>query len=209
MSSYTLTEPAQGFDCSKWQGLINWQLVESDFVIIRAGNHYTIDQYAFPNYAQALVRNIPLGFYWYYTGKSMEDIKKETQAFIEWLQGKYVEMPVCIDLEDPSYKQYKKADVNAWIMQAATMLENAGYYVCVYSNKDWYDNMLDETVKSKFDIWYARWTSTGYKDHQGIKLWQKSNIGRVTGIDGEVDLDTAFIDYPGLLRDRGLNHLNG
>lgn len=209
MNNYVLSKPASGIDISKWQDFIDWQCVQTDFVIMRAGYNLSEDKWAFANYSQAIQLDIPVGAYWYYMGKSVNSIRNETEKFLNWLDGKYIEMPVCIDLEDKSYRTLKKADVNNWIIEAGTMLEQAGYYVCVYANKDWYDNMLDETVKSRFDIWYARYQDTGNQDHPGIKLWQYSNKGVKIGINGTVDLDRAYIDYVSLIRDKGLNNLDG
>ena len=40
-------------------------------------------------------------------------------------------------------------------------------------------------------------------------MWQYTNEGSVPGIGGNVDLDIGYIDYPGIIRQAGLNHLSG
>ena len=39
-------------------------------------------------------------------------------------------------------------------------------------------------------------------------MWQYTNEGSVPGIGGNVDLDIGYIDYPGIIRRAGLNHLS-
>lgn len=35
--------------------------------------------------------------------------------------------------------------------------------------------------------------------------WQKSDSGRISGINGNVDLDEAYMDYPTIIKNAGLN----
>lgn len=36
-------------------------------------------------------------------------------------------------------------------------------------------------------------------------MWQYSSTGRIDGINGDVDLDKAFENYPEIIRSAGLN----
>lgn len=36
-------------------------------------------------------------------------------------------------------------------------------------------------------------------------IWQKSDSGRISGINGNVDLDEAYKDYPTIIKNAGLN----
>ena len=36
-------------------------------------------------------------------------------------------------------------------------------------------------------------------------MWQKSDKGKISGISGNVDLDECYVDYPGIIRNAGLN----
>ena len=42
---------------------------------------------------------------------------------------------------------------------------------------------------------------------EGVGIWQHTEQGVVAGIDGNVDLNYAFKDYPKIIRAAGLNHL--
>ena len=46
-------------------------------------------------------------------------------------------------------------------------------------------------------------TQTNYKYPYGI--WQYSHIGKIDGIDTNVDLNYAYIDYPQNMKAAGLN----
>ncbi len=74
-------------------------------------------------------------------------------------------------------------------------IQNAGFDIGIYCNLNWYNNVLDSELKSKYKIWLARYgKNTGildlsYKPNKGEFVWQYSSRGRVNGIKGDVDLD--------------------
>ena len=83
-------------------------------------------------------------------------------------------------------------------------MEKAGYYVVIYSSKDWLVNKLNMSKLTKYDVWVAQWNSEcTYEGNYG--LWQYSDKGKVNGISGNVDLDYAFKDYPTIISRAGLN----
>jgi len=54
-------------------------------------------------------------------------------------------------------------------------------------------------------VWVAHYevSKTTYKGQYGI--WQKSSTGKVKGIDGNVDLNECYIDYPAEIKKAGRN----
>lgn len=83
-------------------------------------------------------------------------------------------------------------------------IEKAGYYAIIYANCNWLKNHLySEELLSKYDLWLAHWNAKepAYK----CGLWQTTDKGLVNGISGGVDLNTAFKDYPNIMKTKGLN----
>jgi GH25 family lysozyme M1 (1,4-beta-N-acetylmuramidase) len=82
-------------------------------------------------------------------------------------------------------------------------LENAGYYAGIYANDDYVKNMYGEDIFKKYDLWYACWGTS--RPSRSVNLWQYSSHGKVNGVSGNVDMDVAFVDFPAIIKERGLN----
>lgn len=83
-------------------------------------------------------------------------------------------------------------------------LEQNGFYACIYTNPNWLKNYLyaDELL-SKYDLWLADW----YKDKPSYScgIWQFSDKGSVYGINGNVDMNLSYKNYPQIIKEKGLN----
>ena len=54
-----------------------------------------------------------------------------------------------------------------------------------------------DDIKSRYTIWLAHWVNqTNYSSAYAI--WQYSSKGKVAGINGNVDLDICYKDFPRL-----------
>ena len=82
-------------------------------------------------------------------------------------------------------------------------LEKNGFYAGIYTNEDYIKNKYPSEIFDRFDLWYARYNTEPNRD---VNLWQKSSTGKISGINGNVDLDVAYIDFPSLMKEK---HLNG
>ena len=61
-----------------------------------------------------------------------------------------------------------------------------------------------DDIKSRYTIWLAHWVDkTNYTGAYGI--WQHSEKGKVAGINGNVDLDVGYKDFPTIIKAKGLN----
>ena len=78
------------------------------------------------------------------------------------------------------------------------IVKDAGYYPMLYASKHWLESKLDYCRLKNYDIWLAQWASkptwTG-----NIGIWQFTDKGKVDGINGNVDLDVAYNDYPSII----------
>lgn len=201
----------KGIDVSRWQGDINWDSVKADgieFAIIKAGGSdsgFYKDPKFEQNYNGAKKAGISVGAY-YFVGSgctSAEDGRADADRFVKILDGKTFEMPVYIDIETTPIAS-KKGATDA-VIAFCEFMEAAGYYVGIYaSDIAGFKDRLDASRLARFDKWVARYGSEpSYITDYG--MWQRSESGKVSGITGKVDLDTAYKDYPTVIKSLGLN----
>lgn len=201
---------SKGIDVSKHQGAIDWQKVKAsgvDFAMIRAGyGRYDNqkDECFEENYKNAKQAGVKVGAYLYSYAKSVDDAKKEAETFLKWISGKQFEYPVAFDVEEKAQSDKGKQFVSDIIGAFCETVEKAGYYVCIYANKYWLDNFVNDDCKKKYDVWLAQWAEKAtYAGNYGI--WQYSSQGSVDGISGRSDMDESYKDYYSIMKNKGLN----
>ena len=192
-----------GIDVSRWQGQIDWHSVNTDFVIMQAGfgRHSSQKDFQFENnYNGCKAENIPCGAYWYSYADSPEDAVREADACLEVIKNKRFEYPIYYDVEEQSVLALGKSKVSAIIRAFLERVESAGYFVGLYLN-----NYVEDDIKNRYAVWVAHYgvSKPSYSGDYGI--WQKSSAGRLDGISGNVDLDEAYVDYPSIIKEAGLN----
>ena len=201
----------KGIDVSRWQGTINWKAVKEsgiDFVIIKAGGSdagfYTDSKFE-QNYAGAKTVGIPVGAYYFVGSTCLNKSCGEADAkrFIDILKGKQFERPVYIDIETTPTNA-KAGATEATIAFCETM-EKAGYYCGIYaSDNSGFKARLEINRLTPYDKWVAIYGSEPkYVKEYG--MWQSSSTGRVNGINGNVDMNVAYKDYPFIIKKAGLN----
>ena len=84
-------------------------------------------------------------------------------------------------------------------------MESLNYYVGIYgSDISTFHDLLDIDKLSAYDKWVARYgKEPQYVKHYG--MWQASSKGLVSGVSGYCDVDYAYIDYPAVIKKKGLN----
>ena len=203
----------KGIDVSVHNGSIDWNRVKSSgiqFAILRAGYGNSAEQRDKQfehNYTGAKLAGIPVGAYWYSYAKTPDEARQEAQVCISVLMGKQFEFPVYFDLEQKETLDTGKANCSAMVRAFCDELERAGYWVGLYASRSVLDTHIEEDIKSRYALWIAEWG--GQMSYGGsVGIWQYSDKGRVNGINGNVDLDEAFIDYTGKVMANGLNGFN-
>ena len=210
----------KGIDVSKWQGTIDWAKVAGDgvkFAMIRLGygskdgTACGVDGFYQKNVENALANGIAVGCYFYSYALSVEAVKKEAAFVIQQL-AKYkgrILYPIAFDIEDSTQAGLGKATLTAMVTAFCSALEAAGYYASFYCNADWARNRLDMAALARFDLWLAQWASAPTYTGHTYNMWQSSSKGRVAGISGNVDMDTAFVDYEAVIKKNKLNGYTG
>ena len=204
----------RGIDVSKWQGDIDWKKVSMsgiDFAMIRSsfGNMHTDEKLA-ENVAGCEKYGIPYGFYHYSYADSVKEARKEARYFLSVIKKYSPEYPIVLDIENDHFKSMSRKQVTNIILAFVKEIENAGYYVSIYSFAKFFNDYVDMSKIQNYDIWIACWgdeerLNSFYDGPYG--MWQYSATGSVNGIAGEVDLDYAYKNYPDKIRKSGLNNL--
>lgn len=196
-----------GIDISYCQTNVNWNVLKVDFVLIRAGYGryaYQKDTMFETHYNNACSKNIPKGAYWYSYAMSEAEAIEEAKACIAVLKGKKFEYPIYFDMEEQKQKALGRAKVSAIVKAFCKTMEDAGYWVGLYTNVDWYVNVIDDEIKNRYAIWIAHWdvSKPGISGQYGV--WQYK-VGTINGVSGRCDLDYSYVDYPTMIKARGKN----
>lgn len=203
----------RAIDVSAWQEKIDWKKVADAKVkvaILRctAGSSdlKVKDKYFEDNYAGATKNGINVGVYRFSYAKTLNQIKEEANGVVAALKGKTIQYPVFLDLEwDWQQKNLTKAQLGDFIDAFKTIIEKAGYTFGIYCNLNWIRNILPASAQNH-PLWIARYpsedkgviredlriSSSMYKNCIG---WQYSSKGKVSGINGNVDMDVFYKDY--------------
>lgn len=202
-----------GIDISHWQRSVDFvalkELDNVEFVILKAGGSDKgryIDRTFYERYLNCKQLGIPVGCYYFVGPKcdSIADGHADAVHFMDIIRGLQFEYPVWMDFEAPPATN-KIGNTSACISFCETM-EQAGWYTGIYaSDVSGFNDRLDLTRLTSFDKWVARYG----KEPQIVKnygMWQYTSKGALVSIDGNVDLDVCYRDYPLIMRRR---HLNG
>lgn len=207
----------KGIDVSKWQGEIDWNKVKADgikFAMIRLGygsadgKSCGVDGYFEKNVTNAIKAGVDIGCYFYSYATSVEAAKREAE-FVVGVLSKYkgtFTYPISFDLEDKTQAGLGKTTLTNMVIAFGDVIEKAGYWCSLYSNLNWLKNYLDDSKLQRFDHWVAQWASAcTYSNKNVTGMWQNSSTGKVNGINGNVDTDIAYKDYPTVIRSNKKN----
>lgn len=202
-----------GIDVSKWQGEIDWRAVAAsgvDFAIIKCGSGEGADEKFERNYTAAKLAGLNVGSYFFSYARDKEQAAEEAEAALALLDGKRFEYPIYYDMEWSGQTSMTTEERMEIAVTFLDRLVEEGYYCGVYANKNWFDNLLDyDALTERYPtMWLARWRYSGTDDMDNsdlFGLWQYTDSGYCSGIDGGVDLDVSYVDYPAVIKKDGFN----
>lgn len=205
---------AIGIDVSIWQGYIDWETVANtgiDFAIIRAGYGKEPSQEDIrfkENIENAKKYGIDVGVYWYSYATSVEEAIQEAEACYNTIKGVKLQYPVFFDIEEQRHCDLGKTTCSAIIDAFCEKIESYGYYPGVYSYACFLNDYVDSSIKDKYDIWVADFLLAETKNVSyfgDYQIWQYAAIGYNEGINGDLDLDYAYKNYPYIMDKYKLN----
>lgn len=193
---------ANGIDVSEWQGEIDWSRVRTDFAVLRAGYGRLTsqeDKYFQRNYDGCMAQNIPCGAYWYSYAVNPDEAVAEARACLDVIKNRRFAYPVYYDVEEErTFSSGRTAEI---ITAFLDTLEKSGYFAGLYMSRNALYEYTTDEIRRKYALWVADYSD----EPDNIGMWQKSAEGTIDGINGNVDLDVAYEDYPEIIRGAGLN----
>ncbi len=199
-----------GIDVSKFQGTIDWPAVAADgvdFSIIRLGYRgygYTGNIVTDPTYTTniegAEAAGLDVGVYFFTQAITVEEAIEEANYVLTQLDGRELDLPVYIDIEEITYDIGRQDSANLNNEQRTAIcdafcdtIEAGGYEAGIYANKYWLTSLLDSTaLAAEHHIWLANYTEE--TDYAGdYEMWQYTPSGVIDGITANtVDLDVLY-----------------
>lgn len=190
----------KGIDVSEFQGNIDWNKVKNsgvEFAILKLGNIYDYDanykdSKFDTNYKNAKAKGIKVGAYIYNYCNTIVTLKKGLEWAIGKLDGKKLDLPIYLDMEDKDIQGETKASLTEQCNEFAKYVKNKGYQAGVYANVNWLKNELNP---SNFDKDISVWVAQYYKECQyegKYDIWQYASNGKVSGISGNCDMNYLY-----------------
>lgn len=183
-------------DVSEFNGTIDWEAVkETDIegVIIRCGYGNDVasqDDAKWKYNADECTRlGIPFGAYLYSYATTDAQSRSEAAHALRLIRDYRLSYPVYLDLEQAGTENH--AVVGARIF--GNLIENAGYFAGVYANEYWFTTVIGNAL-DQYTKWCAKYSII--RPNIECDIWQYSNTGRLSGINGNVDLDICYRDFP-------------
>lgn len=200
---------AQGIDVSKHNGAVNWGQVAASgmkFTFIKVGSTNSgIDPQFAVNITGAQAAGLKTGVYLYSYATTPEQAANEANLVLEWIAPYTVNYPVVFDIEDKCHKNLSNQQLIDIINAFCTVIDAAGYYPMVYSNKNMFTNKMDN---AGWDRWVAQY-SDSCETNNNVCFWQYSSKGSVGGVGGRVDVNYQYKDYSQLIISDGFIEHNG
>ena len=194
-----------GIDVSRHNGEINWNAVKAsgvDYVIIRCGYRGSStgvliqDQNFNKNIQGATAAGLKVGIYVFSQAVNEVEAVKEASLAVACAKGYNLRYPIFIDTEssggraDKIDKATRTAVVNAFCQTVA----NSGYKAGIYASKTWFEDRLNMGAIGNYRIWLAQYAAAPtYKGR--YDMWQYSSKGKISGINGNVDLNWSYLGY--------------
>lgn len=194
-----------GIDVSRHNGTIDWNAVKAsgvDFVIIRCGYRGSStgvlieDQNFRTNIKGATAAGLKVGVYVFSQAVNEVEAVKEASLAVSLVQGYNLTYPIFIDTESSGGRadNIDKATRTAVVNAFCQTVSSAGYKPGIYASKTWLEDKLNMGSVGNYKIWLAQYAAAPtYKGK--YDMWQYSSKGKISGINGNVDLNYSYLGY--------------
>lgn len=210
------TKTYEGFDVSMWQGSnVDFKKAKKsgkNFVILRS-SYGNIDKYPnqvdlqfYNNLNKVIAAKLDFGIYHYTYATTITAAQAEARAFVKLLKKvkKKTKIPyfIALDIEDACQSGLSRSEVEAISKAFIDVVEKAGFYVALYSYESFLQNKFSASFRSKYSVWCANFSKTPtikYDTHQ------YTDVGRVDGCTGSIDLNRTTKNFKSIIKKAGLN----
>ncbi|MCR4891414.1 MAG: glycoside hydrolase family 25 protein [Lachnospiraceae bacterium] len=208
---YTLNDKRtsfRGIDVSKYQKNINWQMVASsgiDFAMLRMGSRgynsgrVVIDDEFNNNLKGCSANGINMGVYFYSQAVTPEEAVEEANYCVGAVQGYEIAYPIVFDTEEIINDSYRTESLSKEQMTAIAKafcdtVSSYGFTPMIGATKKQFVNRFVLKDIEPYDWWLFDTDEVSVFPYR-YNMWQYSQVGKVDGIEGAVNLDIAFVDY--------------
>lgn len=198
----------RGIDISAHQQDVDWQAVRGDgieFVMLRAGyrgygnGSIVLDEYFHRNAAGALEAGLDVGVYFFSQATSVEEAEEEAAFTLETIKDYKIKYPVVFDWEVVSAENARTNAMDPDLLNDCAIafcetVEDAGYKPMFYASQRLALFKYDLSQLTEYDFWLAEYNSTP-RFFYNFQIWQYSESGIVSGVNGNTDLNLCFVKY--------------
>lgn len=212
--------PYRYIDVSRYQGTIDWakvkaagykgamlKTVSTNRKLSKRADGLYIDPTFETNYRNARAAGLDVGVY-YYTYATSEAMADAELALVrQAVYGKEFSLPICVDVEENKLKQLSTLDLSNLTAYALEQVERMGFYAQLYTYTGYKYELDMVRLSSRWDVWLADYTGKTPNVTFNYNAHQHTSKGSVPGISGNVDLNVTELNYPRIIRKKGLTRL--
>lgn len=212
--------PYRYIDVSRYQGEIDWaqvaaagykgamlKTVSTNSKLSKRKDGLYVDPTFETNYKNAKAAGLDVGVY-YYTYATSEAMADAELALVrQAVYGKELTMPLAVDVEENKFKPMSTLDLTNLAAYALEQVEKMGFYAQLYTYTGYKYELDMARLSSRWDVWLADYTGKTPKVDFKYNAHQHTSKGSVLGISGNVDLNVTTINYPKIIKTKGLTRL--
>lgn len=212
--------PYRYIDVSRYQGSIDWaqvaaagykgamlKTVSTNHKLSKRADGLYIDPTFETNYRNAKAAGLDVGVYCYTYATSEAMADAELSLLRQAVYGKELTLPVAVDVEDNELKPMSTIDLTNLTAYALEQVEKMGFYAQLYTYTGYKYELDMARLSSRWDVWLADYTGKTPKVDFKYNAHQHISKGAVPGISGNVDLNVTTLNYPRIIRKKGLTRL--
>ena len=159
------------------------------------------------NYKNAKTAGLDVGVYYYTYATSEAMADAELALLRQAVYGKELTLPVAVDVEDNRLGKLDKQSLTDLTAYALHEVEQMGFYAQLYTYTGYKYELDMARLSSRWDVWLADYTGKTPNVTFNYNAHQHTSKGSVPGITGNVDLNVTTVNYPKIIRKKGLTRL--
>ena len=214
--------PYRYIDVSRYQGTIDWaqvaaagykgamlKTVSTNHKFSKRADGLYIDPTFETNYRNAKAAGLDVGVYYYTYATNKDMVNAELSLLRQAVYGKELTLPVAVDVEDNKLVSLDKQDLTDLTAYALHEVEQMGFYAQLYTYTSFAKARLfvGGAALHPYDVWLADYTGKTPNVTFNYNAHQHTSKGAVPGISGNVDLNVTTLNYPRIIRKKGLTRL--
>ena len=214
--------PYRYIDVSRYQGEIDWaqvaaagykgamlKTVSTNRKFSKRSDGLYIDPTFETNYRNAKAAGLDVGVYYYTYATNKDMVNAELALLRQAVYGKELTLPVAVDVEDNRLVSLDKQGLTDLTAYALHEVEQMGFYAQLYTYTSFAKAHLfvGGAALHPYDVWLADYTGKTPKVGFKYNSHQHTSKGSVPGISGSVDLNVTTLNYPKIIKTKGLTRL--